>query len=192
MFFWGATKRYVMEKKATFVNFLFHNVHSQHKKVSLSSVLLCFFRKPFERCFWFWKPIFEQTGGDILEGRISTQFCTVFLERMRWEDKHTVGKNVLKKVSFFVLKNEPKKKKQIRKNETFLANFQTLYNPHFFQWYESKWSREYFQKGCWTTKKKIFFEEYKTSETFKVLENFCPFIHQPWNFHQSRGLGINF
>ena len=47
MFFWGATKRYVMEKKATFVNFLFHNVHSQHKKVSLSSVLLCFFfRKP--------------------------------------------------------------------------------------------------------------------------------------------------
>ena len=47
MFFWGATKRYVMEKKATFVNFLFHNVHSQHKKVSLSSVLLWFFfRKP--------------------------------------------------------------------------------------------------------------------------------------------------
>ena len=105
MFFWGATKRYVMEKKATFVNFLFHNVHSQHKKVSLSSVLLWFFfSKAFERCFWFWKPIFEQTGGDILEGRISTQFCTVFLERMRWEDKHTVGKNVLKKVSFFVLK----------------------------------------------------------------------------------------
>ena len=47
MFFWGATKRYVMEKKATFVNFLFHNVHSQHKKVSLSSVLLCFFSKAF-------------------------------------------------------------------------------------------------------------------------------------------------
>ena len=173
--------------------FFFTTFIHNTKKCLSALYFYVFFSKAFERCFWFWKPIFEQTGGDILEGRISTQFCTVFLERMRWEDKHTVGKNVLKKVSFFVFKkNEPKKKKNIRKNETFLANFQTLYNPHFFQWYESKWSREYFQKGLLNYKKKIFFEEYKTSETFKVLENFCPFIHQPWNFHQSRGLGINF
>ena len=158
MFFWGATKRYVMEKKATFVNFLFHNVHSQHKKVSLSSVLLCFFSKAFERCFWFWKPIFEQTGGDILEGRISTQFCTVFLERMRWEDKHTVGKNVLKKVSFFVFKKTSLKRKKIfEKMRLFWRIFKHCTIHTFFNDMRVNGVENIFKKGCWTTKKKKSF-----------------------------------
>ena len=162
--------------------FFFTTFIHNTKKCLSAMYFYGFFSKAFERCFWFWKPIFEQTGGDILEGRISTQFCTVFLERMRWEDKHTVGKNVLKKVSFFVFKKtEPKKKKKFEKMRLFWRIFKHCTIHTFFNDMRVNGVENIFKKGCWTTKKNLFWRV-QNLRNFQSLREFLPFYTPTMKF----------